>query len=342
MTDIELYYLKKDYLKLFDYYLTTTDAIVDMRYLLFAMFETGQWDFFLQIYQRHFYRNYTNYSNVDMSRVNTYLGLIMYSNGNYDGARQQLNRAITIHGEFSDSAKEWLVALQLETFSPVTIDRLNIHFDCTLTNMQKTDFINKYREAFSRIETLFPWKGKKNIDVFVFSGWIDNIGNRLSYANNHLANIYVNVDDDAGHELAHLLCKSTLKINSIFMDEGLAEYCDGLNRGYAIFNVPKVPTFSELFLSFRTYNSDFAYIYSRIFISCLFEVYNGMIEKTKIFFEATTPNEIMDKEPMMLDIIINHVDELLQRLKISNAKGQYVYVKRQDLYDIFRTDTKSE
>jgi len=57
--------------------------------------------------------------------------------------------------------------------------------------------------------------------------------------------------------------------------------------------------FEEFDLTYASYSE----MIRRYRISDMVET-NGMIEKTKIFFEATTPNEIMDKEPMMLDIII--------------------------------------
>lgn len=329
MESIEYYYKHKEYNKIFDCFLSDAHDSIDIIYLLYALFETGHWNGYTKLFRLHISKIESLY---DTSRLRGYNGLLLFSNGQYEQAKANLQNAVDQAGEYSFLAKEWLNALQLKTFEYSTVERLNFHYTSELTLEQRKHFVNKYLSAYDRITKIFPYKKQKNIDVFVFAGWKDNIGNNLSYANTHLATIHVNNTDDAGHELAHILCKETLSINNTFIDEGLAEYFDDLIRGYKIILRTPKPTLQDLFTKFRDYDQDFSYLYARVFISCVFKYYNGDIEAARRILEASSVKQLHSNSAVDLSLISTHTQNTFSDIVVNKRKGAYVYVGRSDLF----------
>lgn len=331
MESIEYYYKHKEYNIIFDLFLSSDTYDADIRYLLYALFETGNWDGYTKLFELHISEIELQY---DTSKLRCYNGLLLFSNGQYDRSKADLQNAIDQAGEYSIQASEWLTTLQLSTFEYTTIDKLNFHFSPELTLAQRESFADKYLCAYNRITKFFPYKRKKNIDVFVFSGWKDNLGNNLSYANAKMATIHVNNDDDDGHELSHILCKETFAINSIFIDEGLAEFFDGLIRGYKIGPLASPPTLNDLCQNFRTYDQDYSYLYARVFISCVFEFYNGNIQAARRMLEASSIEQLHNNSCNALGQITTNTEKMFAHLVAIKRRAAYVYVGRNDLFSL--------
>lgn len=331
MDSIKHYYQTKAYKRIFESYLAGLHDVENLRYLLYALFETGNWQGYIKIYTSHIEEIEVL---KDLSRLLGYFGLAAYINGNYTTAKEYLKRAASENGEYSQSANKWNRTLQLDDFSNTVVGRMNFHFDNTLTMGQRNAFIAKYQEAYSRIEKFFPYRRKKQIDVFVFDGWKDTIGNNLSYANAQLSTIHVNVDDDWGHELTHIMVRDNLSIRSSFIDEGLAEFFDGLIRGYRRDHFPPVYSIDELYENFRSYDKDFAYLYARIFIAVLFEHMDGNCEKIRDVLEAPSVNAMHPTTRALVDLIVKKADTTLRLLMDSKKEGLYLMVGPKDLFFI--------
>ena len=81
---------------------------------------------------------------------------------------------------------------------------------------------------------------KKKIDVYIYCGRRDVLGNNLSYANPFFSSIHVNKDEDAGHELAHIISHyAVTRINnkSKLIQEGIAEYFNLINYKTLIYPI---------------------------------------------------------------------------------------------------------
>ena len=166
----------------------------------------------------------------------------------------------------------------------------------------------------------------------MFAGWKDDLGNHLSYANEKMLTIHVNKDDDAGHELAHIICKKIIKIGSRFIDEGLAEYMDDLVRGYRITINGIKPDMATLYSSFASIDQEYAYFFSRIFVSSVFECFEGDLMKICPVLEISDFNELNNKMPQETEAIMKIFDKNVNRLLSNNRFGELVYVGRADCY----------
>lgn len=331
MEPIKRYYQNKEYSKIFEVFSSSEHNCVNIKYLLYALFETGNWKEYTKLFE--LYRTEIE-SICDTSRLRGYSGLLLFGEGNYTQAKANLQKAVDEAGEYSTSASEWLTTLQLSTFIYKSMGRLNFHFAPELTLEEKNSFADKYLNAYDRITKVFPYNRGKNIDVFVFTGWKDNLGNNLSYANSRLATVHVNHNDDAGHELTHILCKESFSINTAFIDEGVAEYFDDLTRGYKIVMQTSEYTLSDLFTNFRDFDQDFSYLYARIFVSCLFEYYDGDIEAAREILEASTIKQIGNNAAVALSKVATKTQNVFRKMvEIRNKEG-YVYVHRDDLYTL--------
>ena len=78
-----------------------------------------------------------------------------------------------------------------------------------------------------------------------------------------------------------------MSIKLKFIEEGIAEYYDDLIRGYTIND-----DFFELSLydcceKFFLLNKDYAYLFARVFISHVFEYYEGNLDASKPILESS-------------------------------------------------------
>lgn len=303
----------------------------DLVYLLYALFETGN----LKLFSTLFYSKIKELEMIcDTSKIYGYMGLYLYSKGKYFESKKNFVLSLKREGVFSQSSKEWIKVLQLDCFEPHSIGYLNYYFGSKITQKQRRDFIKKYTRAYNRITKWLPNKHNKKIDVFVFSNWKDNIGNGLSYANRQLATIHVNIDDDEGHELTHILCRGNINIPSRFVDEGIAEYFDGLIRGYEVDHVYIPPRWKNLFYDFSSLTRDVAYLLARIFIACTFKYYEGSVQKTFQLLELMFKEGTIELEDYNVDVIYQNVEKVFNRLSTIKRKGKMIYVQKKDLFDI--------
>lgn len=325
------YYEKKDYSKIFDMYLMYEKEVCEVRYLIYALFETGNWDEFSRIVDIH---NEDLFLWEDSSKIFGYKGLVAFGSGQYDEAKSNLLISAKQNGEYSDFALEWLLTLKLTKFDFVNRQKMNFHFSNELGLEMKKQFIRKYLDAYYRITKYLPNKCNKSIDIYVFLGWVDDIGNRLSYANTALCTIHVNVNDDAGHELTHIISSYNLSIKLKFIEEGMAEYYDDLIRGYTIND-----DFYELSLydcceKFSLLNKDYTYLFARVFISHVFEYYEGNLDAAKPILESCSYEDMLMEVSGCLNCLEKRTKKTIRKLKETNRCGKLTYIGRSDLYTL--------
>lgn len=323
------HYVNKNYNEIFRYFLDNPNNNQGIWYLLYALFETGNFRGFSTLLN-----TYTKEISVldDASRIWGYNGLIHYSRGKYIEAKDNLKFSIFIHGEYSEYANDWLKVLQLEKLKAIVHGNINYHFATGINKCDKDIFINKYNYAYERISSYFPVCFEKNIDVYIFDERKDSIGNRLSYANPDLLCIHVNINDEAGHEIAHILSCNAYDLQSPFIKEGMAEYFDDLKRSYAIDKGIFGLKISDLWMDYCL--SDCGRLIGRIFISFLLELYQGEIYNISNILEADTFQQVSLLIPEFSKTVDDRIRSKLTELFKRNRKGNCVYINRDDLYKI--------
>lgn len=159
-----------------------------------------------------------------------YLGLAYYMNGNYYFAYEYLKQCSELDKIESENANNWIRHLDLsacESIDVLSLDKINIHFMEHFEKREKYIFISKNLLAYKYLSSCINTDFQKKIDIFVYQENIDNIGNRLSFANPPLLTIHTQIGHTKGHELAHLFVNNIfggVKSKARFVDEGFAGF----------------------------------------------------------------------------------------------------------------------
>ncbi len=261
-------YSKKDYSSLIQYCLSNLDSLseVDEYYLGLSLFEMGYKDSAYSLLTGLV--NYDVDNSIDISKVLCYLGLIEYSFGRHRKAASLFKKSILQESDFSTEAEKWARLLHIEAPAQHSSKNIQYHFIDVPDKNDRDRFINKYEHAFERVQLFFQAKLAKCVDVFVYNGRKDILGNNLSYANPSLSTIHVFMDEDSGHELTHIASSYTefpITFKSRFISEGVAEYFDATIK----INQFVVESFDlfDIWLNFEKFDIQFSYAIAKIFIS---------------------------------------------------------------------------
>lgn len=212
----------------------------------------------------------------DKSKINCYLGLSSYSQGEYCGASKYLFCAVNMGGFYSGEALNWLKLLHIISgFEPTFIyqsDSLHFNFIDAFTEDERKWFIEKYTSSYDRIQSFFSAALPKPIDVFIYKDHRDEIGNNLSYSNAPLSTIHVFWKEDCGHELTHVISNHVnggVKNKCAFVQEGVAE-CFNLNTYFCFKDdISPATSIDDLWNHFDGFNQRFAHRVAKRFFLLL-------------------------------------------------------------------------
>lgn len=159
-----------------------------------------------------------------VGKINRYIGLSYYMFGEYKLALSFFERGVCEKDNECELWKKLLYPVQEER----RITKYAIfHFTDKFDVLNEKIFIAKNLEAINRISRFIGnYNLNKKIDIYVYAGRRDSIGNPLSYADNGLMAIHTHISDARGHEIAHLLFNNIYKymIRNTFIDEGIATF----------------------------------------------------------------------------------------------------------------------
>lgn len=157
-------------------------------------------------------------------RIYRYMGLSNYMINNYEMAKSYFEK-----GEKQDDKESglWRRLLFPSFYEVRETEKIIFRFVNECTSLNRMSFIMRSLKVYDEINNFLAGKYKnKKIDVYIYSQRNDSIGNTLSYANNGLKTIHINVNDMIGHELSHIMFNSLYKgmNRKRFIDEGIAMF----------------------------------------------------------------------------------------------------------------------
>ena len=270
---LEQLYNGEKYSNILDYCEAKLDKITieDKYFLGLTLFEIGHYDYALKILEEILRCSYKK----DTSKLFLYLAFIKYMHGDYKRARKHFNSSILMNGSFSKEAINWKNLLDIDdaiTHYKYTNSNIIYRFVDAFNDFEINQFIIRYRKAYNRISSFFMSKMKKKIDVYIYRGRYDILGNNLSYANPPLSTIHVNLYEDCGHELTHILSyhiEPKSEFNSKFFSEGIAEYFDDTKKEYSFHDKDLNIDVFDLWDNFDKYPAELAYACAKVFFANL-------------------------------------------------------------------------
>lgn len=157
--------------------------------------------------------------------IHYWRGMYYFSEGKYEHSKS----------EFRQTDSKWL-----EYFFPPNeyryeVEKFIFHFVHDISVKQRTRFIHVYQKNYDRLAPrIYNGEFPKKIDVYIYTGENDSLGNKLCYADRKLLTINTTLSIKGGHELAHILLGYRYSGNKIneFLDEGLATWLDLDGKGW--------------------------------------------------------------------------------------------------------------
>lgn len=171
--------------------------------------------------------DYSKYPKKIVIRAEILKALFYFSVGNYSKSCKLLTN-------LGDYGKDWIYLLNInQEFRIVYEDSfLRFHFEPSIIKSEAKEFIIDYKNSFQQIKKVYKPNFRKKVDIIVYSGLSDVLSNRLSYSNNFLNTIHTNLNNECGHELAHIVVASLQKEKKYlnkFINEGIAEVFNKIN-----------------------------------------------------------------------------------------------------------------
>ena len=287
-------YLAKNYNEILQY---SYDNYVkldseSMYYLGLSLFELGFLTESRQILKEALYT-----CDCEKSQPLLYIALSSYSSGLYKESREYLRKASECGGKYAKTANKWQKLLCFHVTSKPLVSlchhpNINFHFCDKVSRYSCDAFINNYSKSYEIVQNFFNTQGYKKIDVFVFKERKDILGNNLSYANPALDTIHVNIAEDCGHELTHIVSRRApfdKVAKSDFVQEGVAEYFGNIAWRLSDLHTIKEIDIIDIWSNFRQYDRDFAYAIAKHFFS---EILNSTSKEQflEFFYDQTHTN----------------------------------------------------
>lgn len=229
MNNLYNIYNKGDYREILNYFYNYRQINdYDSLYLGLVLFEIGYFEESIKYFT---IANYEKYPDDILKKAKILISLYHYSKGDYTKSYEYLKNQ-------DKEENEWMNLLDLNNkFNIYELEKtdkniLRFHIDPKISYVDSVKFMEDYINVFKEINIFFNPIFRKKIDIFVYNNNVDVLSNNLSYSNNFLNTIHTNLQNECGHELAHLavasLQKSKKRINK-FINEGIAEVFNKTN-----------------------------------------------------------------------------------------------------------------
>lgn len=162
-------------------------------------------------------------SQKNIGKIQRYIGLANYLLGNYEKSKI----AFEVGRKDDQECIMWTQLMFPTLYEIHEMREINFYFIDRINQVNKKLFMLKTMKAFERIKrTIGRNYCEKKIDIYIYAGRYDTLGNSLSYADNGLKMIQTSINEVNGHEIAHIMFNSIYKhmVRNRFIDEGIATF----------------------------------------------------------------------------------------------------------------------